>query len=184
MPMFDTFSADTRRLRETKTKPFPWYVVESLLFDTGYQAVLLHRLAHWFKRHRIPVLGPAIARWNQFVTGVDIAPAAEIGPGLRISHGTGIVIGNGVRVGRDCLMMQNVTLGAPTTARIGEMPTIGDRVTLGAGCCVIGNVTVGDDVFVGALSLVTEGVPPSSKVVAKGGVEIRPRRGSTPDAIR
>ncbi len=173
--MFDTLRADTRRLRETKTKPFPWYVLESLLFDTGYQAVVLHRLAHWFKRHRIPVLGPALARWNQFVTGVDIAPAAEIGPGLRISHGTGIVIGNGARVGRDCLLMQNVTLGAPTTARIGEMPTVGDRVILGAGCCVIGGVSIGDDSFVGALALVTEDVPAQSKVLARGGVDVRPR---------
>jgi serine O-acetyltransferase len=176
--MFDKLSADTRRLRETKTKPFPWYVVESLLFDTGYQAVVLHRMAHWCKRHRIPALGPAIARWNQFVTGVDIAPAAEIGPGLRISHGTGIVIGNGTRIGRDCLLMQNVTLGAPTTARIGEMPTIGDRVTLGAGCCLIGAITIGDDSFVGALALVTESVPAGSKVLARGGVDVRPRGSS------
>lgn len=175
MPIFDHLAADTRRLRETKTKSFPWYVVESLLFDTGYQAVVLHRLAHWFKRRRIPVFGPAIARYNQFLTGVDIAPAAEIGPGFRISHGTGIVVGNAVRIGRDCLMMQNVTLGAPTTSRIGEMPAIGDRVTLGAGCCVIGRVVVGDDSFVGALALVTEDVPAGSKVLSRAGIEIRPR---------
>lgn len=174
--MFDHLRADTRRLRETKTRPFPWYVVESLAFDTGYQAVVLHRLAHWFKRRRIPFFGPAIARWNQFLTGVDIAPAAEIGPGLRISHGTGIVIGNGVRIGRDCLLMQNVTLGAPTIARLAEMPKLGDRVTLGAGCALLGPVTIGDDVFVGALALVVEDVPAGSKVVARGGVEVRPRR--------
>ena len=173
--MPSNLAADTRRLRETKTKPFPWYVLESLAFDTGYQAVVLHRMAHWFKRRRIPVLGPAIARWNQFVTGVDIAPAAVIGPGLRISHGTGIVVGNAVTIGSDCLLMQNVTLGAPTTARIGEMPTIGDRVVLAAGCAVIGAVTVGDDSFVGALALVTESVPAGSKVVARGGVDVRPR---------
>jgi serine O-acetyltransferase len=177
--MFDNLRADTRRLRETKTKPFPWYVVESLAFDTGYQAVVLHRLAHWFKRRRIPVLGPAIARWNQFVTGVDIAPAAEIGPGLRISHGTGLVVGNAVRIGRDCLLLQNVTLGAPHTFRLDEMPTIGDRVILGAGSAVVGRVSVGDDSFVGAHALVSEDVPPGSKVLAKGGVEVRPRSSSS-----
>ena len=75
-------------------------------------------MAHWFKSRGVPVLGPAIARWSQFLTGVDIAPAAKIGPGLRIAHGTGIVVGNGVRIGRDCLLMHGVTLGAPTTARI------------------------------------------------------------------
>ena len=176
--MFANLPADTRRLRETKTKPFPWYVLESLAFDTGYQAVVLHRLAHWFKRHRIPVLGPAIARWNQFLTGVDISPATEIGPGLRISHGTGLVVGNAVRIGRDCLLLQGVTLGAPSTSRRAEMPTIGDRVILGAGSVVIGNVSVGDDAFIGALALISEDIPPGSKVIPKGGIEIRPRAAS------
>jgi len=181
--MLDNLRQDTRRLREIKTKQAPWYVIESLLFETGYQAVVLHRIAHWFKRHGIPVLGPAVARWNQFLTGVDIAPAAEIGPGLRIAHGTGIVIGNSVRIGRDCLLMQGVTLGAPTVARIGEMPTIGDRVVLGAGSAVIGNVAVGDDSFVGAHALVTEDVPANSKVLARSGVEMWPRGGPpTPSA--
>lgn len=176
--MFDNLRQDTRRLREVKPRPFPWYVLESLLFETGYQAVVLHRLAHWFKRHRIPFCGPLVARWNQFTTGVDIAPAAKIGPGLRISHGTGIVIGNGVEIGRDCLLMQNVTLGAPTLARIADMPRLGDRVTVGAGASVIGPVAIGDDVFVGAHALVTEDVPAGHKVIARIPLEIRPRGGA------
>jgi len=80
--MLDNLRQDTRRLRLIKSKPFPWYVLESLLFETGYQAVVLHRLAAWCKRHRLPVLGPAIARCNQFLTGVEIGPGAQIGPGL------------------------------------------------------------------------------------------------------
>jgi serine O-acetyltransferase len=177
--MWENLKADTRRLREIKTKGAPWYVIESLLFETGYQAVVLHRIAHWFKSRRVPVLGPLVARYNQFLTGVDIAPAAKFGPGLRISHGTGIVVGNSVEVGSDCLLMQNVTLGAPTMARIGEMPKLGDRVVLGAQASVIGPVVVGDDVFVGAHALVTRDVPASTKVLARLELEIRPRGGQT-----
>lgn len=173
--MWENLCADTRRLREIKSKPAPWYVVESLLFETGYQAVVLHRLAHWFKSHRIPVLGPAIARYNQFLTGVDIAPAARIGPGLRIAHGTGIVVGNAVEIGAGCLLMQGVTLGAPTMARIGEMPRVGNHVTLGANASVIGPVTIGDDVFIGAHALVTRDVPSKSRVTARIELEIRNR---------
>ncbi|KAB2955073.1 MAG: hypothetical protein F9K16_15445 [Thermoanaerobaculia bacterium] len=172
--MFENLAADTRRLRDIKPRAFPWYVVESLCFETGYQAVVLHRLAHWFKARHIPVFGPAIARWNQFVTGVDIAPAARFGPGLRISHGTGIVVGNGVVAGRNCVLMQNVTLGAPTTARIDEMPSLGDDVTLGAGSAVIGRVTIGDGCFIGAHALVTVDVPAGSRVIARPAIELRP----------
>ncbi|MFN7941455.1 MAG: serine O-acetyltransferase [Thermoanaerobaculia bacterium] len=174
--MFDNLRADTRRLREIKSKPFPWYVLESLLFENGYQAVVLHRVAHWFKAHGVPFFGPLTARTSLFWTGVDIAPAAKIGPGLRIAHGNGLVVGWRAEIGGDALLMQQVTIGAPTTARLEEMPKIGDRVTIGAGAAVIGPVTVGDDVFIGAHALVTRDVPSGSKVLATCGVEIRPRR--------
>ena len=176
--MWDNLRADTRRLRDIKSKPAPWYVLESLLFENGYQAVVLHRLAHWFKSHRIPVFGPAIARWSHFLTGVDIAPAAKIGPGLRIAHGTGIVVGNAVEIGADCLLMHGVTLGAPTLSRIGDMPKLGDRVTVGAQASVIGPVTIGDDTFIGAHALVTRDVPAGSLVVVSQELEIRSRTGS------
>ena len=107
--MWENLKADTRRLREIKTKGAPWYVIESLLFETGYQAVVLHRLAHWFKAHGVPALGPAVARFNQFLTGVDIAPAAQIGPGLMIVHGTGIVVGAWAKIGRDAILLHEVT---------------------------------------------------------------------------
>jgi len=178
--MWDNLSADTRRLREIKTKSAPWYVLESLLFENGYQAVVLHRLAHWFKTRGIPFFGPAVARYNHFLTGVDIAPAAKIGPGLRIAHGTGIVIGNAVEIGSDCLLMHGVTLGAPTLSRIGDMPKLGDRVTVGAQASLIGPLTVGDDVFIGAHALVTRDLPAGSKVLAKTGLDIRAAADRTP----
>lgn len=171
--MFHNLAADTRRLRSIKSKRFPWYVLESLLFETGYQAVVLHRLASFWKRHRIPLLGPLTARLNQFLTGVDIAPAADIGPGLMISHGTGIVIGNATRIGANALLMHGATLGAPTTARIAEMPTVGDDVVIGAGAKLIGGVTIGDDVLIGVNAVVTSDVPSRSKVLPTGEIVAR-----------
>ena len=169
-------AADTRRLRTIKKKSFPWYVLESLLFENGYQAVVLHRIASFFKRNRIPVLGPLTARFNLFLTGVDIAPGARIGPGLMISHGVGIVVGNATRIGSGALLMHQVTLGAPTTDRIAQMPTVGDDVVIGAGAKLIGGITVGDGVLIGVNAVVTEDVESGSRVISAAGVEIRPPR--------
>ena len=174
--MFDDLRADTRRLRESKRKPFPWYVLESLLFDNGYQAVVLHRIAHWFKARGVPALGPAVARLNQFLTGVEIGPGAVIGPGLRISHGHGIVVGGYARVGAGAMLLHGVTIGSPDPSRVEAMPTIGDRVFLGAGAKVIGPITIGDDVFVGVNAVVAEDVPSGSRVLAGGGIVVTPRR--------
>ncbi|HEX9943427.1 MAG TPA: DapH/DapD/GlmU-related protein [Thermoanaerobaculia bacterium] len=174
--MFDNLKEDTRRLRMLKTKPFPWYVIESLLFENGYQAVVLHRMAHWFKSRGIPVLGPLIARCNQFLTGVEIGPGAVIGPGLLISHGVGIVVGGYVRIGRDAILLHQVTIGSPDPNRKEQMPVIGDNVFLGAGAKVIGPVTVGDNVFIGVNAIVTRDIPSDSRVLSKAGIDVSPRR--------
>ena len=173
--MLDNLRADTRRLLVIKSKPFPWYVVESLLFETGYQAVVLHRIAHWFKSRGIPVLGPGFARLNQFLTGVDIGPAAQIGPGLLIVHGQGIVVGGHARIGHNATLLQQVTIGSPSPDRRERMPVIGDDVFLAAGARLIGAITVGDGSFVGVNAVVTQDVPPGSRAVVRGGVEVTPR---------
>ncbi len=173
--MLDNLREDTRRLRAIKRKGFPWYVVESLLFENGYQAVVLYRMAHWFKRRRIPFFGPALTRLSQFLTGVEIAPGAEIGPGLMISHGHGIVVGEGARIGARALIMHQVTIGAADVERLDRMPTIGDDVVLGAGARLIGGIRVGDHVLVGVNAVITRDVPDGCKVVWEAGPTVKPR---------
>ena len=173
--MLKNLREDTRRLRAIKTKPFPFYVVESLVFENGYQAVVLYRLAHWFKSHRVPVLGPAFARLSLFLTSVDIAPAARIGPGLFISHGTGLVIGNGVRIGRNGTLLHQVTIGAPTGKRLDLMPTLGDNVFVGAGSRLIGRIEIGDDVFIGVNCVVAEDIAAGTKVTSTADLRLESR---------
>ncbi len=170
--MLDNLKEDTRRLRAIKSKAFPWYVIESLLFENGYQAVVLYRIAHWFKSRGIPILGPFFARLSLFLTGVDIAPGARIGPGLMISHGVGLVIGDRAVIGARALLLQQVTIGAPSVGRLDQMPTLGDDVFVGAGARVIGQVTVGDQVFIGANAIVVQDIPERSKVTCDVPVRI------------
>ena len=170
--MFPKLRQDVARLKESKSKPFPWFVIESLLFENGFQAVVLYRIAHWFKRLGIPVFGPFFARLSLFLPGVDIAPAAEIGPGLRISHGTGIVVGHCARLGSNATLLHSVTIGGRSAKRPHEMPEIGDHVFLGAGASILGDVEIGHHVFVGTGAVVMQDVPAHSKVVSTGGIEI------------
>jgi serine O-acetyltransferase len=180
--MLDNLRQDAARMREAKSKAFPWYVVESLLLDSGFQAVVLHRFAHWFKRRRIPFFGPFFARLNLFFTGVDIGPGAEIGPGLRISHGTGLVIGGYAKVGARALLLHEVTIGSPSHGRVREMPEIGDDVFIGAGAKVIGAIRVGDRVTIGSNALVTRDIPSDSRVLARVSIDVQPREPGPPPA--
>ncbi|MEE2777192.1 MAG: hypothetical protein VYE73_10600 [Acidobacteriota bacterium] len=162
--MLDNLKVDTRLLRQFKTKPFPFYIVESLMFENGYQAVVLYRIASWFRHRRIPFFGPFIARVSLTLTGADISPAATIGPGLLVSHGTGLVIGAGVRIGADATLLQQVTIGAPSLRRLAQMPRLGDRVFVAAGARLIGDIEIQDDVFIGANTVVTQDIPAGAKV--------------------
>ena len=175
--MFDNLRADTRRLRIWKRRKAPWYVLESLLFENGYQAVVLHRIAHWFKSRGIPFFGPLFARISLLLTGVDIGPGARIGPGLLISHGVGLVIGGHAEIGANALILHQVTIGSPDVGRLVEMPKVGDDVFIGAGATLIGDIQVGDGARIDAMVLVNRDVPPRHRAAHRGGTEVRPLPG-------
>lgn len=170
--MLGHLRGDLARFAELKRLSTGRALVEGLLLDNGFQAVVLHRIAHGFRRRGIPFFGPFFARLSLFLTGVDISPAAVIGPGLYVSHGVGLVIGGGVRIGRHGFFLGGVNVGAPSQARLEDMPELGDDVFVGAGARILGRVRIGNRVFVGANAVVTCDVPDDSKVIVAAGVEI------------
>lgn len=179
--MLDNLRADARRLKAGRPRPFPFYLLEALLLDNGFQAVICYRLARWFKVHRVPLLGPLLSRIGLFVTGADLSAGAAIGPGLLISHGVGLVVGGYATIGAGVTLLHGVTIGAASERRVREMPRIGDDVFLGAGAKVIGAVTVGDGAFLGADAIVTRDIPAGAKVTARVEVDVSlPEGAQTP----
>ncbi len=158
------------------------FLLELLLFDNGFQAVVLYRVAARAKRMRLPGVAPLVARLNVLLTGVDINPRAQIGPGLMISHGVGLVIGGDVVVGERVLLHHGVTLGAPTVGRIDQCPRIGSDVTVGAGSAILGAIEVGDGSFVGAGVVLTESVQAGSLVTVQQTLDVRTRDPEPPKA--
>lgn len=175
--MFDNLRQDYARIKEIRKADSAFFWLECLLFENGFLAVLLYRIAHWFKVRRIPFFGPFFGRLGQLLTGVEIGPSAELGPGLFISHGFGTVIGGGVKIGERGFLLHQVTLGAASQERLEAMPEVGDDVFIGAGAKVIGGVKVGDRVFIGANALVSRDVPDDSRVLTTAGVSIEPLEG-------
>lgn len=161
--MWDRLRRDFRRLRGVKGRGFWMALLDALLFDSGFQALVAHRMAHALIRHGIPILPAVCRRWAIAACGVDILPRADLGGGCIIAHGIGLVIGGRTVIGEDCTLLHGVTLGE---ARFDELdcPRIGDRVTVGAGAIVLGGITVGDDALVGAGSVVVSDVPAGAVV--------------------
>lgn len=105
-------------------------------------------------------------------TGCEIYPQAEIGSGLYIPHFVGIVVGNTTEIGKNCVLFPNVVFGAaysPTSKKpIGRRhPKVGDNCVFGANSSIIGKITIGNNVFVGAGSIITKDVPNNAIVVGE-----------------
>lgn len=131
----------------------------------GLWALLFYRLAHWLYQKGLRFLPRFISAIGQFLTVIDIHPAAQIGRRVFIDHGMGVVIGETAVIGNDVLIYQQVTLGGVSTDKGKRHPTIEDGVVIGTGAKILGNITIGANSKVGANSVVVKNVPPESTAV-------------------
>ncbi|MBE5852153.1 MAG: serine acetyltransferase [Lachnospiraceae bacterium] len=120
----------------------------------------LRKTEYYYNRksdgHRMARLGYCVNRarlifWQTlfgFEIGVNVC-----GKGLKIAHIGSVIINNTSHVGKDCYIIGNVCLGSKGGS---EGPVIGDNVELGFGACVIGNVHIGNNVYIGANAVVNK----------------------------
>lgn len=125
------------------------------------------RIVHHLKKKSITkyTLGPLaylILRHFEFKYGIQTNTDIEIGMGLKIVHG-GAVFLNCKQIGNNATVYQSVTFGSNHGSE--NIPTLEDNVTVFPGAVVVGNITLGHGCTVGALSYVSENVPPESVVV-------------------
>lgn len=104
---------------------------------------------------------------NQLEECCDIPCAQELlRNGTKFPHPIGIVINNKAIIGKNCTILQNVTIGIgkenPKTNT--NIPIIGDNVTICANAVVIGGITIGDNAVIGAGAVVIKDVPENAIV--------------------
>ena len=134
--------------------------LEMALASPGLHAIWAHRLAHQlWQRPGLKVAARLLSQLSRSLTGVEIHPGAVIGRRFFIDHGMGVVIGETAEVGDDVMIYHGVTLGGRSLRREKRHPTVGSRVTIGAGARILGPVYIGDDVQIGANSVVVKDIP-------------------------
>ncbi|MFK8182751.1 MAG: serine O-acetyltransferase [Phormidesmis sp.] len=164
--------------------------LEVALLYPGFQALVLHRFAHWLWNVGIPFVPRLISHMARALTGIEIHPGAQIGSGVFIDHGMGVVIGETAIVGDLALIYQGVTLGGTGKETGKRHPTLGTGVIIGAGAKVLGNIQLGNNVRVGAGSVVLREVPSDctvvgipGRIVYRSGERVEPlEHGRLPDS--
>ena len=143
--------------------------LEVALTYSGIHAIWFHRIAHFLHLANFFLIARIFSQLSRLLTGVEIHPAAQIDRGVFIDHGMGVVIGETAVVGQGGHLYQGVTLGGTSTRHEKRHPTLGEAVTVGAGAKIIGAVKIGNNVRIGAGSVVITSVPDGATVVGVPG---------------
>jgi putative colanic acid biosynthesis acetyltransferase WcaB len=101
------------------------------------------------------------------VLGIELPRKTTVGEGLSLYHGQALVVNKGTIIGNNCVLRNSTTIGHKKLAdgTFSACPRIGNNVDIGANVCIIGDISIGDNVIIGAGSVVTKDVPADCVVV-------------------
>lgn len=128
--------------------------LRSLLYyyrDTSFRVLVLSRICTKNKG----VIGKYCKNRLLIKYGMVIARTAILGDNLWFPHYNGIVIGRDAVVGKNCIIYHQVTIGQNHD----RFPVIGDNVVIYSGAKLFGDIHIGNNVIVGANSVVTHDIP-------------------------
>ncbi|MGE7634494.1 triple tyrosine motif-containing protein [Bacillus paramycoides] len=121
---------------------------------SSMSCIELYEIARFCYRNALQVGADFIKKYILFTYNSVIPYTAEIGRGTRLGYGgIGVVIHSQAKIGENCVIGQNVTIGSK-----GSKSIIGNNVYIAPGSKCIGG-EIGDNVIVGANSVVTKDIP-------------------------
>lgn len=154
--MFKRLNYDLDRV--LKEDPAARSKLEVFLLYPSINALIVYRIAHKLYNKKCFFLARLLSQLARFFTGIEIHPGAKIGKGLFIDHGMGVVIGETAEIGDNVTIYHGVTLGGTGKDKGKRHPTVKDNVIIGAGAKILGPITIGNNVKVGANSVVLKDV--------------------------
>lgn len=143
-----------------------------IIFNEVIWTLISYRMGQWVRlkvNNRVvkPILKAAtliIHNILRIITKIDIPFDAEIGKGLYIGHCGYIVINNKVKIADCCNISPGVIIGEGGRGEKMGVPVIGEKVYIAAGAKIFGNIIIGNNVAVGANSVVCNDVPDNAVV--------------------
>jgi len=139
--------------------------------EPGFRALVVHRVGHWawnrsegIFRTSLLWLYRILWRYVRNHYGIEIPLTTVIGRRFRIAHQSGIVLHPHSKIGDDCIIRQNVTIGAVTWERFKDGPHLCNGVDVGAGAVILGKVTIGEGARIGPNTVIMTNVPAGATV--------------------
>jgi len=144
-----------------------------LFFNIGFIFTVIYRLNNslYFKSRKIPIINKLVSlhcmiwlKLSQVISGLSIPIGTEIGKGILIGHVGPIIINNQAIIGENCNLGPMVIIGYGRHKGEFGVPKIGNEVFIGSGAKIFGPITIGNNVAIGANSVVNFDVPDEAVV--------------------
>jgi serine O-acetyltransferase len=116
-------------------------------------------------KYSLYIIACLMYRHYTYKFAISIPTSTKIGSGFYIGHFSGIIVNKDCIIGKNCNISQGVTLGQSNRGAKKGAPIIGDNVYIGPGAKLIGRVVIGNNVAIGANSVVTKDIEDNAVVV-------------------
>ena len=128
-----------------------------------------YRVERWCYLHHLTLISKLIKVLIRVIWSAVLPYQVDIGEGTQFTYqALGVVLYKNTVIGKNCIIRQHVTIALGDDPN--GIPTIGDNVDIGANTVIWGGVMIGDNVRIGANSFVNKSIP--SNCTAVGGPAI------------
>lgn len=169
--MFDNISEDLNRYFALSNPINVFHKLKIILITQGIWATIIYRMGALCVNKKgiatsiiLPFL-TVFQKLIEIITGISLPFTAKIGKGLYIGHFGGIIVGHEAIIGEYCNLSQGVTIGQAGRGGKQVTPVVGNRVYFAPGAKTFGNIRIGDNVAIGANTVVLDDVPANAVVV-------------------
>lgn len=144
----DKINSDVLKMRTRLPLGMPVFLTFLYLLHTNayFRTLFYHRIG--------PVKSMLIGWWRPGDRYFLISKTTRIGSAVLLAHPYATIL-NAEQIGNNFNFRHLTTLGDKN----GQRPIVGDNVTLGAAVTIIGGVKIGNNVIIGAGSVVVKDVP-------------------------
>lgn len=151
---------DLSRLEGKKPTLKDWIVKNEVWYIWRYIYVLRHVEYHLNTGHKLQyLLWFILYKRMCFDLKIDIKPN-NLGPGFRLMHlGSLVRIKRNCRIGKNCTILPGVVIGNKHLNSDDNLVVIGDNCYIGLDAKIFGNVRIGNNVTIGAMSVITKDIP-------------------------
>lgn len=111
------------------------------------------------------IISRSVLTHYKYKFNIFISHYVSIERGLYLGHVMNIVVSDYAQIGKNCNISHGVTIGQVNRGARKGTPIIGDNVYIGPGAKIIGRIKIGNNVAIGANTVVTKDVPDNAVVV-------------------